>query len=237
MKKTIILVVSIILAFIIPYGIAKSVSNFIMEDFVGTGAAYSFFSALSHRAVQFIIVIGLFVLIFGRSNIKIGFGFEDIISKLKLFKWVFITWPILTLVFFLMAMTYIEGFKEYLSNLYPMGLDWFFAKFGRDVLLLDALAEEVLNRALIISLLSMYWKKSHAVILSAPIFSLAHIQVNLIPFTVIGYDTIQLCLTMFTGLLFAYSYVRTKNLIVPVLLHGYTNMVITLIAYLIVIVT
>jgi membrane protease YdiL (CAAX protease family) len=166
-----------------------------------------------------------------------GFNFEDILSKLKLFKWVFIIWPILTLAFFLLAKTYIDGFNEYLSNLYPLGLDWFFAKLGRDVLLLDALAEEVLNRALIISLLSIYWKKNHAVILSVPIFSLAHIQVNLIPFTVIGYDTIQLCLTMFTGLLFAYSYVKTKNIFVPILLHGYTNMMITLIAYLIVIIT
>lgn len=232
MKKTIVLVLSIILAFIIPYGFAKSVSNHIMEDFVGTGAAYSFLSALSHRMVQFVIVVGLFALIFRRRNNKMGFSFEGLTSKLKLYRWVFITWPILTLAFFLLATTYIDGFNEYLSNLYPMGLDWFFSKFGRDVLLLDALAEEVLNRALIISMLSIYWKKSHAVILSVPIFSLAHIQVNLVPFTVVGYDTIQLCLTMFTGWLFAFSYVKTKNIIVPILLHGYTNMMITLIAYL-----
>ncbi|MCD4712271.1 MAG: CPBP family intramembrane metalloprotease [Clostridiales bacterium] len=237
MKKAIVLILSVILAFTIPYGFAKSVSNLIMDDFVGSGAAYSFFSALSHRMVQFVIVLGLFALIFRKRNDKMGFNFEDILSKLKLFKWVFIIWPILTLAFFLLAKTYIDGFNEYLSNLYPLGLDWFFAKLGRDVLLLDALAEEVLNRALIISLLSIYWKKSHAVILSVPIFSLAHIQVNLIPFTVIGYDTIQLCLTMFTGLLFAYSYVKTKNIFVPILLHGYTNMMITLIAYLIVIIT
>ncbi len=236
MKKILVLVLAIIIAFAIPYGFAKVISNFIMEDFVGSGAVYYFLSALSHRFIQFAIAVGVFVFIFKGKNVKMGFNFEDIISKLKLFRWVFIIWPILTLAFFLLATTYIEGFNEYLSNLYPVEVDWFFARLGRDVLLLDALAEEVLNRALVISLLSIYWKKSHAVVLSVPIFSLAHIQVELFPFAVIGYDIIQLCLTMFTGGLFAYSYVKTKNLIVPVLLHGYTNMIITLLAYLTVVI-
>lgn len=237
MKKILVLILSIVYAFSIPYGFAKVISHFLMKDFVGSAAENYFIGALSHRFIQFTIVVGLFAFIFKRMDIKMGFSFENIVCKLKLFKWVFIIWPVLTLVFFMLATYFIKDFSGYLSNLYPLEMDWFFAKLGRDVLLLDALAEEVLNRALVICMLSMYWENKHAAVLSVPIFSLAHIQVELLPFTVIGYDIIQLCLTLFTGGLFAYSYVKTKNLIVPILLHGYTNMIITLLAYLTVLVT
>jgi hypothetical protein len=241
MKKLIILILAIIISYAIPYGFAKVFSNILIESFSGGGAARFMIGVLSHRFAQLIVTILLFFLLFSRLNFKMGFNFDDIADKLNHFRSVFVIWPVLTAAFFLIATIFIDGFTDYLSNLYPLHSDWFWSKVVCDVLLLDALAEEVLYRAFIIHLIALYWKGSillgsrsisHAALLSVPLFALSHVQVELFPFSIIGFDPIQLCLTMFTGLLFAYAYERTKNLVVPILLHGYTNLTITLVAYL-----
>lgn len=246
MKKILILILALIITFVIPYGFAKAISDLYAKSFSDGGAAGFFILKFIHRLAQFIITTILFALIFNRfDDIKMGFSFDDIVNQLKLFKSVVIMWPILTIVFFLLATIFVDGFTDYLSNLYPLETGWVLAKVGRDVLLLDALAEEVLNRALIIQLIAIYWRNrfrlgswsiSHAALLSVPLFVLSHIQVELFPFSITGYDSIQLGLTFFTGLLFAYAYERTKGLLVPIFLHGYTNLTITVVAYLTIVV-
>ncbi|MBV1757716.1 MAG: CPBP family intramembrane metalloprotease [Dethiosulfatibacter sp.] len=241
MKRILILILALIITFIIPYGFAKAISDLYAKSFSDGGAAGFFILTFIHRLAQFIITTILFALIFNRFDINMGFSFDDIVNQLKLFKSVVIMWPILTIVFFLFTTIFVDGFIDYLSNLYPLETGWVLAKVGRDVLLLDALAEEVLNRAFIIQLIAIYWSNrfrlgswsiSHAALLSVPLFVLSHIQVELFPFSIKGYDPIQLGLTFFTGLLFAYAYERTKGLLVPIFLHGYTNFTITVVAYL-----
>lgn len=137
-------------------------------------------------------------------------------------------------------MILVDGFRDYLSTLYPQASSWLLAQVSRDFLLFDALPEEVFYRAFMIALLSIGFKSvvefgrfkiSHAALLSVPLFAFAHVQVSLFPFAIIQYDMVQLILTMFTGLLFAYAYEKTECLVVPILLHGYTNLVITVSAY------
>jgi membrane protease YdiL (CAAX protease family) len=106
------------------------------------------------------------------------------------------------------------------------------ASLSRDALLLDSFAEEILYRSFVILSLERYWNGaikikswsvSYAALLSVPIFMLAHISLTIFPLKVISYDPIQLVLTLFTGLLFAISFEKTRSLFAPIVLHGYTN--------------
>jgi membrane protease YdiL (CAAX protease family) len=156
------------------------------------------------------------------------------------FRGVFILWPIITVLFFVGSMVFIDGFGVYLSALYESTDGWMLARVSRDFLLIDAFPEEAFYRAFMIGLLSLGFRNklsigkyhlSQAALISVPLFAISHVQVSLIPFTIIAYDTIQLTLTLITGLLFAYAYERTHSIAVPILLHGYTNLVITVSAY------
>lgn len=244
MKKILTLVSAIGLAFIIPYGFAKVFSDFISAHISFDASANYLWGAFSHRAIQFFISFALLCMIMKWADIKSNFGLNQVIVGLKRFKWIFVLWPILTMIFFACASRFIEGFNQYLINLYPIDLKWVLAKIGRDVLLLDAFSEEILYRAFIITLLKCAFKESvnirsfsisHAALLSVPIFALSHIQVSLFPFTIVSYDVIQLGLTLITGLMFAYAYERTQRIMVPVILHGFTNLAITLSAYILLI--
>ena len=137
------------------------------------------------------------------------------------------------------------GFAGYITQLYPMEIGSAAIQLGRDALMLDALAEEVLYRALIIQLMGLCWTRevgfgrvqlTQAAWLSIPIFALSHVQVSFFPFRIIGYDPIQLGLTVLTGFIFAYAYEKTQALVLPILIHGYTNLIITITAYAIVII-
>jgi len=131
-------------------------------------------------------------------------------------------------------------FHIYLSSKYPLSTSWVIASLGRDVLLLDSFAEEILYRSFVILALKRYWDSSvkikncsvsQATLLSVPIFMAAHISLSIFPFKVIGYDPIQLLLTLITGSLFAISFEKTRSLLAPIVLHGYTNFIITVAGY------
>lgn len=237
MKKASLVLIAIFLAFTIPYGGAKVISELV-------GEAY-FIRVLIHRLSQTGISILLFLLIFRKSQVKLGFDFKTFKRDIIRFKLIFIFWPVATGMFFLVMTVFVDGFAGYITQLYPMEIGSAAIQLGRDALMLDALAEEVLYRALIIQLMGLCWTRevgfgrvqlTQAAWLSIPIFALSHVQVSFFPFRIIGYDPIQLGLTVLTGFIFAYAYEKTQALVLPILIHGYTNLIITITAYAIVII-
>lgn len=246
MKKLLVLILAIFLTFAVPYGAAKFFSDFLMrwlhEVFSLSLVSSYFLGAFSHRMIQFLIAMLLLFLIFKKEMIGSFFKLRELRQNLIEFKCLFIFWPIMTVLFFVIAIFRFNGFVEYLSDLYMFMPGWILARASRDLLLLDAIAEEVLYRAFIIGLLSIGFDKhfemgkfkiSHAALLSIPLFAVSHVQILLFPLKIISFDIIQLGLTFFTGFIFAYSYEKSHSLILPILLHGYTNFVITISAYLI----
>lgn len=244
MKKILILILAIVLTFAIPYGAAKVLSEGVMKWLHGmfslSTAGNYFLGALSHRVIHFLIAMLLLMLIFRREKIVALFDFSHLKRDMVEFRTIFILWPVLTVLFFGSSMMFIDGFSEYLSSLYASVDGWMLSRISRDFFLLDAIPEEVFYRAFMIGLLSIGFSKclrigkfeiSHAALLSIPLFALSHVQVLLYPFKVLQYDSIQLVLTMLTGFLFAYAYERTRSLVLPILIHGYTNLVITVSAY------
>lgn len=240
-KKILLLLFVIIVAEIIPYGFAKYIDDYFGKFIFQTDAFGYFIRAFIHRSVQFILVFILLKLMFQDKLSNLGFNFWNKGLSLKILGYVVISWPIIVFVFFLFSMTYVNGFKSYIFNSYPPSATQMAASLSRDILLLDAFAEEILYRTFVILTLRRYWNGrikvyncsvSHATLLSVPIFMLAHVAISIFPFRVISYDPIQLCLTFFTGLLFAVSFEKTQSLFSPIILHGYTNLIITLAGYL-----
>ena len=246
MKKLFVLLLSIFLTFAIPYGAAKFLSDFMMQRFYEifsfTQASSYFLGALSHRLFQFLIAMILLLFFSKKLEIKPLFKLNNLKQNIIKFKFLIILWPILIILFFVISINFVNGFAKYLSELYIYTPEWILARISRDFFLLDSIAEEVLYRAFMISLLSLVFEKnlkignikiSHAAILSIPLFAFSHIQVSLYPFAIISYDVIQLFLTFITGFIFAYSYEKSSSLTLPIFLHSYTNLVITISAYLI----
>lgn len=246
MKKLLILLIAIILTFTVPYGAVKFLSDIIMnwlhEIFSISQTNSYFLGALIHRLIQFLIAMLLLLLVYKQKKINTLFSLNKLRLDLIEFKFLIILWPIMTVIFFIIAILLVDGFVEYLSELYVFTSEWILVRTMRDLFLLDAIAEEVFYRAFMISLLSIGFGKylkignfkiSHAALISIPLFTLSHVQVSLYSFKIISYDIIQLILTILTGFIFAYAYEKTRNLTLPIFLHGYTNLAITLSAYMI----
>lgn len=245
-KKILALIFVIALGEIIPYGFAKYITDYFGKYTLQTEPAGYFILALIHRGVQFILVLILIKLLFRDKLSILGFNYKNKSLSCKIIAYVLIIWPLIIAAFFLLSGAFVNGFSVYIHNLYPSDSGWMIAKLGRDILLLDAFAEEILYRLFVISYLERYWTGSirigkwaisHATILSVPIFVLAHISLNIYPFEVIGYDPVQLLLTAFTGLIFGLAFEKSRSLLAPIVIHGYTNLIITIAGYLTVFIT
>ena len=171
----------------------------------------------------------------------LGLNLENKKDSLKIIKFVVIIWPILVFFFFLISSIVIPNFANYITVKYPVQGNMKFALILRDLLLLDAFAEEALFRGLIFIVLGFAWRETFrfmgktfkiVTLLSVPFFVLSHISLSVIPFEVYYYDPVQLALTTFTGLLFATIYDQTNSLFAPIVVHGYTNFVITILGLL-----
>lgn len=216
-KKILALILVIAVAELVPFGLSKYITDFFGQYISQRTASGYFILALIHRGSQFILALILIKLVFKEK---------------------------LSLSFFLISSFCLDGFTGYINNLYPLGMGWMLAKLGRDILLLDAFAEEILFRLFVILFFERYWTGrvkiykwtiSHATLLSVPIFVFAHVSISIYPFKILAYDPIQLLLTAFTGLLFGLAFEKSRSLLAPIVIHGYTNLIITVAGYLTVI--
>lgn len=129
-KKIFALILVIAVAELVPFGLSKYITDFFGQYISQRTASGYFILALIHRGSQFILALILIKLVFKEK---------------------------LSLSFFLISSFCLDGFTGYINNLYPLGMGWMLAKLGRDILLLDAFAEEILFRLFVILFFERYW--------------------------------------------------------------------------------
>ena len=104
-------------------------------------------------------------------------------------------------------------------------------------LFLSGTSEELLFRALPITLLSMIAKSTFSllrgrvrlplvVVITALMFSLAHINWSGNPFR-LHYDVLQLLFALAMGIVEGWAYVRTGSVVYPMMMHGISNGLVT----------
>lgn len=103
--------------------------------------------------------------------------------------------------------------------------------------LLSGVSEEILFRALPITLFSYmlnYDKNDKALLVivsSAALFSIAHIQWTLIPFTIVA-NWVQLLSTFILGIIYGITFRKTNSIIYPMIMHSMGNVLMVGIGYL-----
>ncbi|MGN0538199.1 MAG: lysostaphin resistance A-like protein [Acutalibacteraceae bacterium] len=103
-------------------------------------------------------------------------------------------------------------------------------------LLLSGTSEEILFRALPISVLGYILgehennKHRLEIVVSAFLFSMAHISWNINPFTV-SFSWFQLIYAFILGLAYGITYVKSKSIIYPIIMHGLSNFLMVGIGY------
>jgi len=136
-------------------------------------------------------------------NIQFTFSFKHFIKMLLYF---------LLLILFHQVLIYLFEHRIYIPQMYnPKELLLYFGAS----LLTTSLCEEILYRGLLYNLLFEKMKKSqHALIITAVIFGLAHIQFGLLP----------VFFLIIVGYIFSKMYIETDSLLYPILFHTLLNL-------------
>lgn len=82
--------------------------------------------------------------------------------------------------------------------------------------LLIPILEELLYRGIICGQLSLWYKPWIGILISSVLFGIMH------------FNVIQFLYAVIMGILLGFSYVKTKNIFIPILGHGLTNLVVIL---------
>jgi len=211
---------------------APAAGRFVANRFTfDTIDAYGLFAWISvHHVVQMLLAIIAIVLIakvlkldfgFGLGDKKAGMGFVLDITKAAL---IFaLIWQLGT------QLRGNVGMPDY-----PLNFNAIAGQLGF-MLLLSGPSEEILFRALPITLLVYSFRESKAVnikgldislenIIAALLFTLAHVSWSLNPFSVRA-SWVQLILSMVLGLWYGVAYKKSKSILYPMAMHSIWNVV------------
>ena len=101
-------------------------------------------------------------------------------------------------------------------------------------LLLSGTSEEILFRALPITVIGNLTnsksKNVLGILVASVLFSIAHIQWSLVPFT-ISFDLFQLVYAFILGIAYGVTYIKSKSIIYPMIMHGMSNFLMVGIGY------
>lgn len=184
-----------------------------------------------HHIVQMIIAL-ITIVIIGKIK-KINFNLKPKVDKVGIHYTSVFTIVILIYI----VITYIIGYK--LNTIEPYGykLDTknVIGSLGFQ-LLLSGTSEEILFRALPITVFYAFLcnkeKKNFKfpIIISAILFSIAHIKWSISPF-VVSFSCFQLIYAFVLGLIYGVTYIKSKSIIYPMLMHSFSNFLMVGIGY------
>ncbi len=103
-------------------------------------------------------------------------------------------------------------------------------------LFISGTSEEILFRALPIGILMILYskdvkyKEGIVVLIAAVLFSVAHIKWGVNPFY-ISFSTFQLIYAFILGLIYGFTYLKSKSVVYPVIMHGFSNFIMIGIGY------
>jgi len=179
-----------------------------------------------HHIGQALIFLVIMTVIAQRCRIRFGFGWGDRkigFYWLRRFALIFGGYTVVAFIIAIATGTF-QPFQ------YPLTERNIAGQLGFQ-LLLSGPSEELIFRAFAITMLG-FWIKgrlfngalSHANILAAVIFSLAHVKFTFAPFTV-SYNAFQLVYATALGLAYGACYEQTKSMYYPMIMHSFSNVV------------
>ncbi len=189
-----------------------------------------FLSLCVHHIVQAIVAL-IFIFILLRIK-KLSFNLKPKLSKIG------IKYTIIFLVVILVyvIISYIVGYK--LRTIapydYELNIRNCFGYLGFE-LLLSGPSEEILFRALPITVLCLFDTKSEhkwkTIIIASVLFGIAHIGWSLNPFT-LSVSWFQVAYAFILGIAYGIAYIKSKSIIYPMIMHSMSNVIMVGIGYL-----
>lgn len=196
---------------------------------------YNLFAWISiHHIIQMIIVLIIITVI--KKILKCDFGFKLGDTK-KGIKYIKVFTVVITVYIFI---NYIMGyaFNKITPYDFPLNASNIIGTLGFQ-LFLSGTSEEILFRALPITLLAFIFKRNVKikwnitleVIIAALLFAVAHIQWSLSPFT-LSMNYFQLIYAFVLGIAYGIAYQKSGSIIYPALMHSISNVLMIGIGYL-----
>lgn len=209
--------------------LAGMIADLFAYDYIDSSNVFMHISI--HHIVQ--MMIALFSIYFISKKFDIRFNLKFILSKIGL---------VYTLIFIVIMCLYVltTYFKGYKTGTiqpygYPLTAINICGTLGFQ-LLLSGPSEEILFRALPITIfLSMFknktnkWKNSVAIMLSCTLFSLAHISWD---YSALNFDWFQLIYAFILSVAYAITFIKSKSIIYPMIMHSMSNFLMVGIGYL-----
>lgn len=184
-----------------------------------------------HHIVQMLIALVAINFISKKYNIRFNLKFR--LSKIG----IIYTWIFIVMICVYVVMSYSIGYKAGTIQPYdyPLTATNICGTLGFQ-LLLSGPSEEILFRALPISIfLSMFknktdtWINSVIIMLSCILFSLAHISWY---YSALNFEWFQLIYAFILGIAYAITFIKSKSIIYPMIMHSTSNFFMVGIGYL-----
>ena len=185
-----------------------------------------------HHIVQMIIAL-LIINIIGKTK-KLNFRLKPKVNKKGMVYAGIFTVVILIYVF----ISYFIGYKynTIVPYEYELNMTNILGSLGFQ-LILSGTSEEILFRALPITIIEVFLCGEEekddrlAIIITSMLFSIAHIKWTIFTLTV-SFSLFQLIYAFVLGLIYAVTYIKSKSIIYPMLMHGLSNFLMVGVGYL-----
>ena len=222
---------SIIILLFIIQTFASKIGGYIAKlfDYTIIDSDNTFMNISVHHIVQ--MLIALLVIFIIHKTRKLNFNLNPKFSKTGILYTAIFSFVILIYV----LISYIIGYSN--SAIAPYGYDLnavnILGTLGFQ-LLLSGTSEEILFRALPITVIGNLTnsksKNVLGILVASVLFSIAHIQWSLVPFT-ISFDLFQLVYAFILGIAYGVTYIKSKSIIYPMIMHGMSNFLMVGIGY------
>ena len=229
--KRIFKISSIIILLFIIQTFASKIGGYIAKlfDYTIIDSNNTFMNISVHHIVQ--MLIALLVIFIIHKTRKLNFNLKPKFSKTGILYTAIFSFVILIYV----LISYIIGYFN--SAIAPYGYDLnavnILGTLGFQ-LLLSGTSEEILFRALPITVIGNLTnsksKNVLGILVASVLFSIAHIQWSLVPFT-ISFDLFQLVYAFILGIAYGVTYIKSKSIIYPMIMHGMSNFLMVGIGY------
>lgn len=235
------------------------IGMFLLLFFLQTGAALLGVKAASRLNYDQIDPYHLFAWLMVHHIVQMAAGIVIIFFISKFFKldwyftmgdkksglWSVVVFSIVLIVYTLISYPVGNWLNMIKPYTYPLNFRNITGYLGFE-LLLSGPSEEILFRALPIILLTAVmknsvsfklfkWDISIANLLAALLFSVAHVQWSLSPFTLRA-DYYQLVYVFVLGIAYGVVYVKSKSILYPMMMHSFSNVIFIGIGYLMVLI-
>lgn len=185
-----------------------------------------------HHIVQMIIAL-LIINIIGKTK-KLNFRLKPKVNK----KGVVYTGIFTVVIFIYVFISYIIGYKynTIVPYEYELNMTNILGSLGFQ-LILSGTSEEILFRALPITVIGVFLCEEEekddrlAIIITSMLFSVAHIKWTIFTLTV-SFSWFQLIYAFVLGLIYGVTYIKSKSIIYPMLMHGLSNFLMVGVGYL-----